>query len=1333
MKKVTTILIFALAMITVNAQNSMRQNSAQFMNVVKVESTQSACGVQALSPVSGETLVKAPMSPATNTIFFDGFETSPSGGGFPTGWTSIGTLGGNAWTTTAITDFPVLSGSKYARILYHQTVAHNAWLITPAIALTAGKSYNLEFLLSMAGYQGALEDLEVKIGNAATAAAMTTLLLQNTADYETWTNIPVRFTVPTTGNYYIGFHAKSPADVNYIAIDDISVTEFADNDLALEMSFPYSQVPTSQTVSVSGKAKNIGNNPQTNITLAATLNGTSMGSVTPISSLASGALSAAMSFAPASIVSGNNSLVCTVSATETDANPENNSATYSFTGTQNVYAVDNLSIGNRGVGSNLAPITFGNVFEISSETTLSQVAISFANPTSLAYSISLYKMTGDLTISSTPLFTHNATRNAVDFAFVNVPTTVLTPGSYYLCVNQLSNTNISVSYDADQSKVSYRKDMTNLTPLPANLGAVAIRMVLENATTCNNPTNLAVEPDYKKATFSWDATAARYVMMLTIDTISLSFYTINNSVTIINLPIGTAFTWRVAALCDAIHNSDTIDGPASATLSCTAIKTFPWAEGFENNDTDIPICWSQQQVKGTDSWTVVTRASGVPNSVHGGTYKAFFNPSVIGNATKLITSPLDLTALTNPALKFYHTQHEWVPNQDTLRIYYKNSETSEWVLLKTYSNNIDEWAEEIIALPNKSNDYYIAFEGISAYAQGIQLDDITVLDYTNGPDAAILSANQPVSNANLTATETVKMTIKNFSSTSITSLPVTLEVNGTTVATETITDSIPYLAEYEYTFTATADLSVVKTHNIKLYTGIANDGNNSNDTIQISVTNYGDIAIMGNIATVTNCNIPFFDDGVYGKYIPKAGQVETITFLPETAGDRVKATFTEFSSYPSFNMFGYIIPGDSLLVYEGSAANSNNLIAVLTDNMAAKMPLSFTSFANDGALTFAFHKNSGVADNGWKADIECITPLDTDIAVLEIDAPIAGELTTTETITVTIRNLGGKPISNIPLVCTVNEVALPTATIAGPIAPGAFATQNFTANLSPQNVYHISAYVDLSTDMDHSNDTIHTTTASLPSAALTWDFEQGIPDFFTFHRLDNGVANSTFLFPNNEAWAIFSGTMEVSPIGTKCAASQSWFSSGNGVANRWMITPQISIKDGLSILQWDSRAYEIEYRDNLIVKISTTNNDPASFTTTLLSINAEKAEWTNHVVDLSSYHGQVVYIAFVQNSDDQNMILVDNIKILGNAEIGIEQITINPNVRIYPNPATDIVTIEGAQGANVKIYDITGKTLITTTIQDNHETINISKLSSGVYFIDFQDNVSRITRKLIKK
>ncbi len=86
--------------------------------------------------------------------------------------------------------------------------------------------------------------------------------------------------------------------------------------------------------------------------------------------------------------------------------------------------------------------------------------------------------------------------------------------------------------------------------------------------------------------------------------------------------------------------------------------------------------------------------------------------------------------------------------------------------------------------------------------------------------------------------------------------------------------------------------------------------------------------------------------------------------------------------------------------------------------------------------------------------------------------------------------------------------------------------------------------------------------------------------------------------------------------------------------------------------------------------------------------------------------------------------------------VGISEVNIyNEEFRIYPNPAKDILTIEGLlinENTLLQITDILGNVYSLCKIQDSTYTLNIADLDAGVYFITITDNKNNsITKKLI--
>lgn len=81
----------------------------------------------------------------------------------------------------------------------------------------------------------------------------------------------------------------------------------------------------------------------------------------------------------------------------------------------------------------------------------------------------------------------------------------------------------------------------------------------------------------------------------------------------------------------------------------------------------------------------------------------------------------------------------------------------------------------------------------------------------------------------------------------------------------------------------------------------------------------------------------------------------------------------------------------------------------------------------------------------------------------------------------------------------------------------------------------------------------------------------------------------------------------------------------------------------------------------------------------------------------------------------------------------------NTIISLYPNPVNDIVyfsiqnELEFTDG-NCTIYDLLGNLLMTNKIHSSNFSLDISHLSSGIYFIHIKSNDHReIVKKIIKK
>lgn len=61
------------------------------------------------------------------------------------------------------------------------------------------------------------------------------------------------------------------------------------------------------------------------------------------------------------------------------------------------------------------------------------------------------------------------------------------------------------------------------------------------------------------------------------------------------------------------------------------------------------------------------------------------------------------------------------------------------------------------------------------------------------------------------------------------------------------------------------------------------------------------------------------------------------------------------------------------------------------------------------------------------------------------------------------------------------------------------------------------------------------------------------------------------------------------------------------------------------------------------------------------------------------------------------------------------------NFSVYPNPASNFVTLSLVEG-QIKIYNAQGQLVTLSVVEGQNKTIDISSLSSGIYYLQFQSN-----------
>ncbi|MDR1847140.1 MAG: choice-of-anchor J domain-containing protein [Bacteroidales bacterium] len=183
------------------------------------------------------------------------------------------------------------------------------------------------------------------------------------------------------------------------------------------------------------------------------------------------------------------------------------------------------------------------------------------------------------------------------------------------------------------------------------------------------------------------------------------------------------------------------------------------------------------------------------------------------------------------------------------------------------------------------------------------------------------------------------------------------------------------------------------------------------------------------------------------------------------------------------------------------------------------------------------------------------------------------------------------------------------------------------------------------------------------------------------------------------------------------AASYSWYNTALTPDN-WIVSPALNIPAAGATIQWSAAALDDGYPEEKYgVFVSTTNNDPNSFTE-LFTETLESSTYVQHSVSIpAAFANQQVYIAFRHfDCTDMFALLIDNIAVTEGTN-GLTNIdNINNVVSVYPNPVSNVLTLNSAMNMNrVEIYNVLGQKVFEAEQNGLTTSINVEELAAGNY------------------
>lgn len=153
----------------------------------------------------------------------------------------------------------------------------------------------------------------------------------------------------------------------------------------------------------------------------------------------------------------------------------------------------------------------------------------------------------------------------------------------------------------------------------------------------------------------------------------------------------------------------------------------------ESFESGIPSTWTQEVLSATTQMWIADTNNDYPAGAADGNGRVAFRNTTgesQGYVTRLITPAMDLSGVSSPQLTFAYAQPSRSGANDQLKVYYRLTSTSEWVLLRSYEEAKASWTRDTIDLiaTSQGTEYQLAFEGIEngGFDRGVVLDDVKV-------------------------------------------------------------------------------------------------------------------------------------------------------------------------------------------------------------------------------------------------------------------------------------------------------------------------------------------------------------------------------------------------------------------------------------------------------------------------------------------------------------------------------------------------------------------------------------------------------------------------------
>ena len=127
----------------------------------------------------------------------------------------------------------------------------------------------------------------------------------------------------------------------------------------------------------------------------------------------------------------------------------------------------------------------------------------------------------------------------------------------------------------------------------------------------------------------------------------------------------------------------------------------------------------------------------------------------------------------------------------------------------------------------------------------------------------------------------------------------------------------------------------------------------------------------------------------------------------------------------------------------------------------------------------------------------------------------------------------------------------------------------------------------------------------------------------------------------------------------------------------------------------------------------------------------ETEDWKIGFAKITNYASSGFRFRFEWTSGGGNNIYIDDINV-SNSALSIEDI-LESNLSVYPNPANDVLFIEGVESGEFSLINIAGKEVLNGQLSNNKNMLEVNELPSGLYLLKVVSGAAVVTKRVVIK